>query len=320
MARNKNPNIPQPVEKVEFPADLNDNLNKVSAMQAEYSEERDLVNQLLGQAQMADAFGKFSQTVWSSKLAFVKENKLYQSLRGKKAPNGLELQGTWVEFCNLLGISDEKANQDIANLTTFGEEALESMSRMGIGYRELRQFRKLPEDQKNALLEVAKAGDKTALLDLAEELIAKHTKEKESLTQKLTATEENLEASRQAVADKSVMMNRLIDEKSELQTKLQRRIKHETPDEEGKLLTIEAAGSRALMLSALKHLEESFSALSSHTERTGIEHAPYMAGLIDDVVFHVEQLRQHFNLPDRGVYDIRPEWIQELDNEQVNDD
>lgn len=38
-----------------------------------YSEDRDLMNQLLGQAQMADSFAKFSQTVWSSKLAFVKE-------------------------------------------------------------------------------------------------------------------------------------------------------------------------------------------------------------------------------------------------------
>ncbi|MGV8638395.1 hypothetical protein ACV35T_02585, partial [Pseudomonas aeruginosa] len=41
-------------------------------------EERDLVNQLLGQAQMADAFAKFSVTVTTSKLAFVKENKLYR--------------------------------------------------------------------------------------------------------------------------------------------------------------------------------------------------------------------------------------------------
>ncbi|KDY16154.1 hypothetical protein AC85_0028 [Escherichia coli 3-020-07_S4_C1] len=49
-----------------------------------------------------------------------------------------------------MGISDEKANQDIANLTAFGEEALESMSRMGIGYRELRQFRRLQDDQKSA--------------------------------------------------------------------------------------------------------------------------------------------------------------------------
>lgn len=59
---------------------------------------------------MADAFGKFSQTVWASKLNFVKENKLYRNLSGKKAPNGLELKGTWEEFCSLLGVSDEKAN------------------------------------------------------------------------------------------------------------------------------------------------------------------------------------------------------------------
>lgn len=48
-------------------------------------EERDLVNQLLGQAQMADAFAKFSVTVTTSKLAFVKENKLYKALKGKKS-------------------------------------------------------------------------------------------------------------------------------------------------------------------------------------------------------------------------------------------
>ncbi|OCG15137.1 hypothetical protein, partial [Gilliamella sp. WF3-4] len=124
---------------------------------------------------------KFSQTVWASKLNFVKENKLYRNLSGKKTPNGLELKGTWEEFCSLLGVSDEKANQDIANLKSFGEEALESMSRMGIGYRELRQYRKLPEDQKTALIEVAKAGDKEALVELAEEFIAKNAKEKEQL-------------------------------------------------------------------------------------------------------------------------------------------
>ncbi|WP_289697364.1 hypothetical protein [Escherichia coli] len=130
--------------------ELESTQNLIATVTSQFTNERDLVNQLLGQAQMAEAFGKFSQTVWSSKLAFVKENKIYQSLKGKKTPNGLVLNGTWVEFCNLLGISDEKANQDIANLTAFGEEALESMSRMGIGYRELRQFRRLQDDQKSA--------------------------------------------------------------------------------------------------------------------------------------------------------------------------
>nr|WP_218057439.1 hypothetical protein [Gilliamella apicola] len=117
-------------------------MNTMTTIQSEYSEDRDLVNQLLGQAQMADAFEKFSQTVWASKLNFVKENKLYRNLSGKKTPNGLELKGTWEEFCNLLGISVQKADLDIQNLKEFGEEALESMSQMGIGYRELCQSHK----------------------------------------------------------------------------------------------------------------------------------------------------------------------------------
>ncbi|MGP5781540.1 hypothetical protein ACTX1J_32725, partial [Pseudomonas aeruginosa] len=149
-------------------------------------EERDLLNQLLGQAQMAGAFEEFSRTVRTSKLAYVKENKLYRALAGRSSPHGAEnLSGTWEEFCNLLGRSVDQVDRDIANLRAFGEEALESMSRMGIGYRELRQYRKLPDDQKTALIEVAKTGDKEAFVDLAEEMIAKHSKEKEELQAKL---------------------------------------------------------------------------------------------------------------------------------------
>lgn len=145
-------------------------------LQANYSEGRDLVNQLLGQAQAFQAAGNLLQTFGVSKLAIVKENKLYQQLSGSRTPNGLELRGTWVEFCDLLGISDEKANEDIKNLQAFGETALEQMQRVGIGYRDLRQFRKLPADERTALLEAAQNGDKATLLDLAEDLLARQAK------------------------------------------------------------------------------------------------------------------------------------------------
>ena len=150
-----------------------------------YSTDRDLVNQLLGQAQMADAIAKFSATVAVTKMAHVKENKLYQGLSGMTDRDGRALNGTWDEFCKMLGTSAPKVNEDINNLQAFGEEALDSMSRMGIGYREMRQYRKLPEDEKAALLEVAKTGDKDSFIDLAETIIAKHAKEKAELTAKI---------------------------------------------------------------------------------------------------------------------------------------
>lgn len=183
-----------------------------------YSEERDLLNQLLGQAQMAGAFEEFSRTVRTSKLAFVKENKLYRLLAGKKSPNGSECSGSWEEFCSLLGMSVDKADMDITNLRAFGEEALESMSRMGIGYRELRQYRRLPEDQKTALIEAATAGDKDTFLELAEDLIAKHAKEKETLTSKVSELEADAEATGRVIEEK----NRKLDELAKRLKKIER--------------------------------------------------------------------------------------------------
>jgi hypothetical protein len=56
----------------------------MATVSSQMNDERDLLNQLLGQAQMADAFEQFSRTVRTSKLAFVKENKLYRNLKGRK--------------------------------------------------------------------------------------------------------------------------------------------------------------------------------------------------------------------------------------------
>ena len=99
MARTPNTTTPEAPPAVELQPDAVDAANVLAAVTAEYGEERDLLNQLLGQAQMADAFAKFSETVSTSKLAYVKENKLYRALKGKKSGNGFEfMAGTWEEF------------------------------------------------------------------------------------------------------------------------------------------------------------------------------------------------------------------------------
>lgn len=189
----------------------------LAQMKADYAEGRDLANQLLGQVQMADSLSKFTMTVSVSKLAYVKEHKLYKALKGKKTADGQQFSGafpiesadktadgqqfsgTWEEYCALLGRSHQQVDEEIRNLKTFGEAALESMSAMGIGYRELRQYRKLPADQQMALIEVAKVGDKEGFVELAEEIIAKHAKEKEAHAAALTEAQANLAAKQRAL-------------------------------------------------------------------------------------------------------------------------
>ncbi|WP_159185823.1 hypothetical protein [Klebsiella pneumoniae] len=311
MARTKS----QPAElipDVTLNPELEATQNLMAAVSIQMNGERDLVNQLLGQAQLAGAFEDFSRTVRISKLAFVKENKLYRQIEGMKVRTGAEkLSGTWEEFCSLLGRSVDQIDRDIANLRTFGEEALESMSRMGIGYRELRQFRRLPEDQKSALIEVAKEGDKTALLDLAEEMIAKHAREKEELTT-------DLEISRQMLAEKKEELGTMRNEKEELKSRLVRRSATETPDEEGVALETEVTGFKSGVLSAFFDLKSGFNALTEHTERTGINHTGMMAGLLDDLQAQFEELRQEFSLPEARETSVIPDWVKEAQQEDEN--
>lgn len=304
MARTKTQST-ELVPEAQLNPELENTQNLMAAVSSQFSDDRDLVNQLLGQAQLAGAFEDFSRTVRISKLVFVKENKLYRQIEGMKLRTGAEkLKGTWEEFCQLLGRSVDQVDRDISNLRAFGEEALESMSRMGIGYRELRQFRRLPEDQKSALIEVARDGDKTALLELAEEMIARHAKEKEDL-------KTDLDISRQTVAEKKDIINALEDEKEDLRTRLTRRSAKETPDEEGKAIEVEVGGFKNGVVSALVELQSGFNALDEHHERTGINHNHYMLGILNDLQLQLDDLRQQFNLPEYQPIDTVPDWVKE---------
>lgn len=196
---------------------------KIAHITEAYTEERDLANQLLGQAQMAFAVSKLTTVVGLTKLAHIKEAKLYRAFAGKTIicadGENRRLVGTWDEYCDLLGTSRQKVDEDLINLRVFGEDAMDSLTRIGAGYRELRQLRKLPEDQQTALIEVAKLGDKESFVELAEEIIAKHGKEKESLTKNNADLKADYEAQEKIIQDK----NKKIDAQEKLLHKLQNR-------------------------------------------------------------------------------------------------
>ena len=132
------------------------------------------INQLIGQIQMANSFARFADVVSLQKLAHIKETKAYKASKGVTVnlPNGeIADVGTWDGFCQALGMSVSKVDEDLINLRAFGEQALESLSRIGAGYRELRQWRKLPQEQREALAQIATTGNKDDVLEAAYEAI-----------------------------------------------------------------------------------------------------------------------------------------------------
>lgn len=281
---------------------------EMDVLSAQYNQERDLVNQLLGQAQAADALQKISRTLGISKLAHVKETKAYRALKGMKTPNGSEFSGTWEDFCGLLGMSEDKVNQDIANLSSFGEEALESMSRIGIGYREMRQYRRLPDDERLALIEVAKTGDKEAFADLAETIIAKHAAEKAALTDQLADATANYEGQLKVSQKKEELIN---TQQAELE-KMRRHIARRTPDEEGESLRLEVAGIGYGIEGEINvSLMAAFDKLAEHAAANDCTHEEFMSGVLYGIERALLAVRNKHNVKDVPDGDERPDWTRD---------
>lgn len=274
----------------------------LGAIVRDANADRDLMNQLLGQVQMADAFSKLGATVAISKLAYVKEHKLYQGLAGMKNRDrpgfaaaltgetvpenrdGPGLEGTWEEFCSLLGTSASKVNEDIKNLQAFGEQALESMSRMGLGYRDMRQYRRLPEDQRALLIEMAKKGDKDGLLDMAEEIASQAEKSKKEV--------EDLKGEVQAREELITAKNKRIDTLE----RDKKRIAKLPPDEQLKLLMAELSECLHETLGCIRgKLRQGLIALKNHGDE---DHTVVMGGLVGQVQAEIIALRAEFQLPD----------------------
>lgn len=205
-----------PLEKVgpdfigeTHPADAEPQERMLAAV-GNYSDERDLINQMMGQVQAMNAIAKLTTVVGLQKLAHIKEAKLYKALSGKKGidKDGGEITdvGTWSGFCKSIGSSQQKVDEDLMNLSVFGEEALTQLTAVGAGYRELRKLRKLPEDER---LAIARAPDKESLLELIDDLAAKHATEKAKLESDLKETAETLEIRDRQIKAKDAKINEL---------------------------------------------------------------------------------------------------------------
>ncbi|PIY55741.1 MAG: hypothetical protein COZ00_07865, partial [Zetaproteobacteria bacterium CG_4_10_14_0_8_um_filter_49_80] len=170
-----------------------------------YTEGRDLANQVLGQSQAFMTIRKIADTSALLKLSFVKENKLYREI---KTADGQQF--TWAMYCDALNVSYKTVDEGILNLTVLGPDALEAMQSMGIASRDLRKLRKLPEEDRQIIIEsqAIDVGDKEAVQELLEDMVVRHAKERESAAQR----EETYKQSMEALNALSETKNRRMDE------------------------------------------------------------------------------------------------------------
>ena len=194
----------------------------LTTVKDDYSTDRDLINQMLGQIQMSDAISKFANVVSLQKLKHIKENKLYRAMAGGIATTDESKPpsvGTWEGFCLAIGTTRQKVDEDLLNLRAFGEEALDDLTRVGAGYRELRQLRKLPDDELEAAKEIAASDDKEGLIEFITDMAAKHNKEKEELKKSRDELQKDAEANERMLVSKNSKIDKLDKKVHDLQSR-----------------------------------------------------------------------------------------------------
>lgn len=265
---------------------------------------------------MIKAFGFVNKllTVGTLKiLTEIKNNKKYKGLvtyiDGK-----LTTVGSWEQYCKACGFSVNKVDEDLLNLSVLGEEFLEDSQRLGLGYRDLRKLRKLPDDARAEIVEAdySEATDKEELLERIEDLTAKFAKEKGELEGKLKRKSEDYDAQAKVLANRNERINKL---DAEL-VKKEKLIATQTPDQRGGALREETAAISYKAEAILRgQVWQAFEALEAHSSEHGIDHKQFMSGVLAEYQLILSELKSHFNLDSTPSGSYVPEWARDEEDE-----
>lgn len=282
----------------------------VSLAAKQMTQDKAQAHELIGMIKAFDFTQKLVTVTTLKAINEIKQSKQYKGLDIYNPQGKLVTVTTFRDFCEALGFSVEKIDQDLLNLNTLGESFLETSQRLGLGYRDLRKLRKLPEDARAEIVdaEFSESADKEELLEKIEELTAKHAREKEILEGQLKQSHANYEAQSKVLKNKNDRINQL---DIELEKK-KNHINTLSPDEKGGLLRKETS---QLVYNAEAILRgqvwKAFETLDGHTQESGIDHKQFMVGTLAEIELVLNELRTAFNLPRLADGDNRPEWLRE---------
>ena len=265
-------------------------------------------HEAMGMIKAFSFIGKIATVAHLKTIAEIKETKKYKGLNYIDKDGNHATIANFEDFCTVCGFSPRKVYEDLQNLNYFGEEFLETSQRLGLGYREMRKLRQLPEDARAEIVEAdySEATDKEELLEKIEDLTAKHAKEKAELESKLKRKTDDYDAQSRVLDNK----NKRIDQLDAELEKKRHYIDTLTPDSKGGLLRKETSqlvyGAEAILRG---QVWKAFETLDTHTQESGIDHKQFMVGTLAEIELVINQLRSQFDLPDSADAEELEPWL-----------
>lgn len=296
--------------------ELTQDQNAVALAAKALTQDKAQAYELVGMIKAFDFTRKLVTVTTLKSLQEIKETKRYKDLELTDQDGNVVTVTTFRDFCSTLGFSGEKIDQDLLNLNSFGEEFFETSQRLGLGYREMRKLRQLPEAARAEIVDAdySEATDKEELIEKIEDLTAKYAKEKEALQAQLKRKSDDYEAQSKVLANK----NARIDELDTKLAKKEQLIATQTPEDRGGLLREEATKISYKAEAILRgQVYQAFEALTAHQTEHGIDHKQFMSGVLAEYQLILSELKEQFGLDDSPSGDSLPEWAR-VDYQEEN--
>lgn len=210
-------------ETVEMVVQEERNLGQLQADQQADKERRIAETfEIAGRIQAMTFIGKVATVANLIQLKKIKETKSYRDL-----PN----VGTWEEFCNYIKMDRRTVDEDLQNLTAFGEEFLATCHQFSLGYRDLRKLRQLTHDGTITI-------DAEAVI-INEERIPLDADHKEDLQAAIESIIEEQARAKEEMDAQKKAFDRVQNDTRKSMVKLEKELARFTKEAEGKGLSAE---------------------------------------------------------------------------------
>lgn len=217
-----------------------------------------------------------------ARLAQIKAGKAYKGAVVRHEDGTLVTIKTWADYCNALGMSRTRVDEDLTNLAVFGDNLLKMQEHLGIGYRDLRKLRahmaELPEaTQEEVRAEIEQATDKEELLAALDEMGVRNAKlsaEKKELKKQLDTNDKLLKEAREKEYATRIQMEKSLnpvtpDDEAVAAEDQMERVRHTLADA---CLAFEKAGAGiAAIMARLGNTEEGRGRLTDEQHAALIE-------------------------------------------------
>lgn len=241
-----------------------------------------MVAEVRGAMQHSQFIETVSRVSVLARIAQIKAAKSYKGAVIRHPDGTLVTIKTWDDYCNALGMSRRKVEEDLANLAMFGDNLLKMQEHLGIGYRDLRKLRahmaELPEaTQEEVRAEIEQATDKEELLAALDEMGVRNAKlsaEKKELKKQLDTNDKLLKEAREKEYATRIQMEKALnpvtpDDEAVAAEDQMERVRHTLADA---CLAFEKAGTGiAAIMARLGNTEEGKGRLTDEQHAALIE-------------------------------------------------